>query len=229
MPGASTPPTPRSSGWVPLVVSRRSIACRPVGPWLVGEGRLLLAMPPSAPTRRGRAEVHPGTRHKHRQSFEKRGGRKREMRGAVGPRVSQLQHHVPVVRHAEPLSRHRRPQRVAAYPFEPRPVPSGHAHRRVQVEAVPAGMAGRRGGNALPRGRLPEPSRASAGRVGERQLALHRRRRQPRQHGRALDERVLGGGALSGITPWRGSHRWIAGVTAARTSATSAESSAAAL
>ncbi len=66
-------------------------------------------------------EVHPGTRHKHRQSFEKRGGRKREMRGAVGPRASQLQHHVPVVRHAEPLSRHRRPQRVSGIPVRAAP------------------------------------------------------------------------------------------------------------
>ena len=66
------------------------------------------------------------------QQFE---GIEQEVRGAIRPRVAELQDHLPLGRQTEPVLRHGRPQRVPAEPLESVPLVGRDPH--AGIEGVP--------------------------------------------------------------------------------------------
>jgi len=67
------------------------------------------------------------------QQFE---GIEQEVRGAIRPRVPELEHHLPLDRQAEPVLRDGRPQCVPAEPLEPVRLVGRDAHDSLEVEAL---------------------------------------------------------------------------------------------
>ena len=91
-------------------------------------------------------EVHARARHEHGEPFQE--GRRREchMRRAVGPRVTQLPHHLALGRQLQPRPSHRRAQRIAAHALEPGAHPACRlGEERLQVLAYDAMQHVRRG------------------------------------------------------------------------------------
>jgi hypothetical protein len=59
-------------------------------------------------------EVDPGPRDQDGQPLQQFEGIEQKVRGAIGPRVPELQHDLPLGRQTEPVLRDGRPQRVPA-------------------------------------------------------------------------------------------------------------------
>ena len=126
-------------------------------------------------------QIDPRPWYQHRQPLEKRCRLESDMRSAVGPRMTEPEHHASVGCHAQAIARHRRAQDVATQTLESRPM-ARYGDPCVQVEPLPPGM-GRLGARLLPRAPLSvtEPVRPAPRYAAQRQDALDRRRRQPGQ------------------------------------------------
>jgi hypothetical protein len=50
--------------------------------------------------------------------------------------MSQLEEHLSLIGQADAILRYGRPERVAAHPLQPRPIPSWHDDRGMEIEPV---------------------------------------------------------------------------------------------
>jgi len=76
--------------------------------------------------------------HDHGQPPQKLDGVELDVGSSIAPRLPELQSHLSLVGHVEPLLRHRRSQGVATDEFEALPLPNRHDEAGMQIEAVPS-------------------------------------------------------------------------------------------
>jgi hypothetical protein len=108
--------------------------------------------------------------------------------------VPQIEDYVPLSRQVQPISRDRRTQRVAAQPFEPRPIPRRRDNGGVEIEAIHSGVTG-----AASRRRLSQQGRQRAasthrrtGSFAEGPASLYRGFGNAGQHRRLVPPRIGG-------------------------------------
>jgi hypothetical protein len=91
-------------------------------------------------------QVDARPRHEHRHPSQELDRVEHHVRRPIDPPMPEPQHHLPVAGHANAVSRHRRPQGVAAHALKLLAVPRRHDEARMQIEAVrPRVTASRRG------------------------------------------------------------------------------------
>ena len=129
------------------------------------------------------------------------------------------QPHLPVGRHAEPLLRHGRAQRVAAHLLEPIALPRRHDTPRMQVEPVGPRVTPARRGRRVLLGRIPETTDTHAPRPPSATRPCTDAAAMPASTGTSSANRSAA--ASPSPRPRRSSRRAIRGSSVASTSATS--------
>ena len=84
----------------------------------------------------GDPEVLEGSKGQDGQPLQQFEGIEQEVRGAIRPRVPELQHDLPLGRQTEPVLRDGWPQRVPAEPLEPVPIVGRDPHAGIEVEPL---------------------------------------------------------------------------------------------
>jgi hypothetical protein len=80
--------------------------------------------------------VDAGPRDQDGQPLQQFEGIEQEVRGAIRPRVAEVQHDLPLGRQTEPVLRDGWPQRVPAEPLEPVPLVGRDPHASLEVESL---------------------------------------------------------------------------------------------
>jgi hypothetical protein len=97
----------------------------------------------------GDPEVLEGSKGQDGQPLQQFEGIEQEVRGAIRPRVPELQHDLPLGRQTEPVLRDGWPQRVPAEPLEPVPLVGRDPHAGIEVEPLLAGVTAPESGHRV--------------------------------------------------------------------------------